>query len=177
MIDGVRLLCFYGPESTGKTVMAQRMAEIFDTDYVPEVAREMISSNDFSVGDIISIGNAQTARIFQKIKTANRILFCDTDLITTQIYSQEYLHEIPEILFDLEKRVQYDQYFFFHPDVPWVPDGLRDLGHKRKDMAVTFRSELEKRKIRFTEVKGTYEEREKFLIDYVNATFPAFPTL
>ncbi|HEX8038076.1 MAG TPA: ATP-binding protein [Chryseosolibacter sp.] len=177
MIDGVRLLCFYGPESTGKTVMARRMAEVFQTGYVPEVAREMITSNDFSLDDIIRIGRAQNARVLEKVKTANRILFCDTDVITTQIYSQQYLHEVPAVLLELEKQVRYDQYFFFFPDVPWLPDGLRDLGHKREEMTLAFRTALEKRKIPFIEVKGSYEERERFLIDYVSATFRAFPTL
>ena len=64
------------------------MAEIYHTEFVPEVAREMISSNEFTVEDIIHIGQAQTQRIKDKLKTANKILFCDTDLITTQIYSK-----------------------------------------------------------------------------------------
>lgn len=56
-------VCFYGAESTGKSTMARQMAEYFNTNFVPEVARELVSSNDFSVEDIIKIGNAQTARI------------------------------------------------------------------------------------------------------------------
>ena len=45
----VKKVCFYGPESTGKTVLAEKMADVFNTVWVPEVAREMLISNSFSV--------------------------------------------------------------------------------------------------------------------------------
>ena len=40
-------VCFYGAESTGKSTMAERIAGHYQTEFVPEVAREVISSNDF----------------------------------------------------------------------------------------------------------------------------------
>jgi HTH-type transcriptional repressor of NAD biosynthesis genes len=163
LMNGKILLCFYGPESTGKTIMAKRMAEIFNTTFVPEVARELITSNSFTTDDIINIGRAQTDRILEKIPFANRILFCDTDLITTQIYAQQYLGEVPKTLVELEQQIRYDHYFLFDIDVPWVADGMRDLGDKRDEMYGVFKSALLKRKIPFTVVKGTYEEREDFL--------------
>jgi HTH-type transcriptional regulator, transcriptional repressor of NAD biosynthesis genes len=143
--------------------MAQRMATLYQTEYVPEVARELITSNQFSVDDIIRIGHAQTARIKEKEKTANKILFCDTDLITTEIYCQYYLKTIPPVLFELEKQIQYDRYFLFDIDVAWVNDGLRDLGNKRTEMYNTFKDELDKRNIPYLKVKGSYAEREKFI--------------
>ena len=157
----VKKVCFYGPESTGKTTMAKHLAEIYQTEYVPEVSREMITSNAFTVEDIVRIGVAQTQRILEKTKTANKILFCDTDLITTQIYSAHYLHQVPPALHDLEKQITFDLYFLFDIDLPWVSDGLRDLGEKRREMFEFFKSELEQRKIPFVQVDGNYEEREK----------------
>src|SRR5690606_32913596 len=101
-------------------------------------------------------------RVQEKSKVANKILFCDTDLITTQIYSKYYLGAIPEVLYDLEKQVQYDHYFLFDIDVPWVADGLRDLGDRREEMHKLFKDALEARGIRYTMVKGDWNER--FLI-------------
>jgi HTH-type transcriptional repressor of NAD biosynthesis genes len=160
MLTDIKLVCFYGPESTGKSTMAKRMAEIYNTEFVPEVAREIITSNSFTVDDIIRIGHAQIDRIKTKRKTANKILFCDTDLITTQIYSRHYLKIVPKILFELEKQVHYDRYFLFDIDVPWVDDGLRDLGEQRLAMMNVFKGELEERKISFIPVKGNWNERE-----------------
>jgi HTH-type transcriptional repressor of NAD biosynthesis genes len=164
-LDAVKMICLYGPESTGKSTMAKRMAELYQTEFVPEVAREIISSNDFTVDDIIKIGYAQTQRILDKTKTANKLLYCDTDLITTQIYSQIYLKQVPDVLYDLEKQIRYDQYFLFDTDVPWVEDGLRDLGDKREVMFEKFKHELDKRNIDYILVSGNYDHREQFIIE------------
>jgi HTH-type transcriptional repressor of NAD biosynthesis genes len=153
-------ICLYGAESTGKSTMAKLLAEKYNTEFVPEVAREIISSNDFTIEDIIAIGHAQTNRVKEKLKTANRFLFCDTDLITTQIYSKHYLGEVPPVLVDLVKEIQYDLYFLFDIDVPWINDGLRDLGNQRIEMMKVFEAELSNRNIIPILVKGTWKERE-----------------
>ncbi len=159
----VKKICFYGPESTGKSTMAKAMAEKYKTEFVPEVARELITSNEFSLEDIISIGQAQTDRVKEKSKTANKILFCDTDIITTEIYSRHYLKQIPAVLFELEKEIIYDKYFLFDIDVEWIADGMRDLGNQRQQMLDIFRLELEKRQINYTWVRGRYEERSRLI--------------
>jgi HTH-type transcriptional repressor of NAD biosynthesis genes len=171
MHNSIALICFYGPESTGKSVMAKKMAEHYQTQSVPEVARELITSNSFNREDIIMIGRVQTERVFQKARNANKVLFCDTDLITTQIYSRQYLKVVPPILYELEKMVQYDLYFLFDIDVPWVSDGLRDLGEeqKRAEMYAIFKSELERRNIKYITVQGTWKEREKIIVQAVDA--------
>lgn len=159
----VKLVCFYGPESTGKSTMAVRMSERYESEFVPEVARELITSNDFSVDDIIKIGHAQLERVEQKKATANKILFCDTDAITTQIYSNHYLKVVPEVLHELERRVKYDRYFLMDIDVPWVEDGLRDLGNNRESMMAVFKDALDKRGIAYVFVTGSHNEREEII--------------
>jgi len=167
-MNSVKKICFYGPESTGKSVMARQLAEFYKTEFVPEVAREIVSSNDFTTDDIIKIGYAQTERVVEKEKTASRILFCDTDLITTQIYCRQYLGVVPAVLYELEKKIIYDQYFLFDIDVPWIADGMRDLSDNRQDMFNVFKHELEVRKIPYLLVKGNYEEREHFVKTELN---------
>ncbi len=161
----VKKICFYGPESTGKSSMTIRMADHYNTTWVPEVAREMIINNDFTIADILQIGYAQYDRIFKNIRTANKLLMCDTDAITTQIYSQHYLKTIPPVLFELEEKVKYERYFLFDVDVPWVDDGLRDLGDQRKLMFAIFQTELEKRSIPYVLVSGSWEQRKKTVTD------------
>ena len=158
------VVCFYGPESTGKTTSARRLAALYQTEYVPEVAREFIQSNIFSEDDIVKIGEEQVKRTLEKLETANRILFCDTDLITTQIYAQHYLGVVPPILYELEKKIQFDHYFLFDIDVLWLADGLRDLGHKREEMLSVFKIALESRGLPYTWVRGSYDERESIIL-------------
>ncbi len=157
----VKRVCFYGPESTGKSTLTQYMAERYETNFVPELARELITSNDFTVADIIAIGHAQTNRLREKEKSANKILFCDTDVITTQIYANHYLHVVPDELDVLERQIQYHIYFLMDIDVPWVADGLRDLGEHRERMFQVFKDELIKRDIPYILVSGNYKQREE----------------
>jgi HTH-type transcriptional regulator, transcriptional repressor of NAD biosynthesis genes len=151
----VKKVCIYGPESTGKSSLAVNLATQYKTEFVPEVARELLIKNDFSIDEIIHIGRAHAERISEKVKTANKVLFCDTDVITTQIYSDYYLQIVPEILFEIERETVYDHYFLLTPEVAWVEDGLRDLGHKRQEMFHVFRNALERRGIGYTLVEGT----------------------
>ena len=155
----VKKVCFFGPESTGKTMLAEKIAHEFNTVWVPEVAREMLTSNSFSVEEIKKIGVAHYARLKGKLPFANKILICDTDVITTQIYSRHYLQVIPDILYQLESEVKLDYYFLFDVDVPWVPDGLRDLGHMRNEMFEIFERELVKRRLPYMIIRGTYDVR------------------
>ncbi|WP_316825659.1 AAA family ATPase [Pedobacter miscanthi] len=165
----VKRICFYGPESTGKSTMAEKMALHYHTVFVPEVARELITNNDITVDDIIKIGKAQTARVKEKTEAANKIVFCDTDLITTKIYSQYYLNEVPNILNHLEKEIRYDLYFLLDIDVEWVADHLRDFGDRRLEMFNLFKSELEKRNIDYILISGNYEEREEKIKKMINS--------
>jgi HTH-type transcriptional regulator, transcriptional repressor of NAD biosynthesis genes len=170
MIDQIKLMCFFGPESTGKSFLASKLAERYHTSFVPEVSRELIAGNTFNREDIIAIGREQTKRVFTQAKAAHRILFCDTDLITTQIYSREYLKVVPPVLYEFEKMVEYDLYFLFDIDVPWVGDGVRDLGsdENRTRMYGVFRNELDRRGIRYISVRGTWEQREKSVTQAVD---------
>ena len=167
----VKKICFYGPESTGKTVLIKHLAEVYHTGYTPETAREIIITNDFTEEEIVRIGYAQTKRVLEDEKTANKILFCDTDLITTQIYSQRYLNKVPAVLYELEKQVHYDIYFLFDIDTRWVADGMRDLESEREKMYSIFKNELVKRKLPFINVRGNYYEREMFVRNELKILF------
>ena len=155
----VKKICLYGPESVGKTTLARQLAIDYETVFVPEVARDILTSNAITLDDIIKIGRAQTEAVLRAERIANRILFCDTDVITTQIYSEIYLHYVPPILYELEKKIHYDAYVLLDIDVPWVADNLRDFGHQRPEMLGRFREELNKRNLPYTIVSNSYSER------------------
>lgn len=169
----VKKICLFGPESTGKSTLAIRLADRYNTVFVPEVAREMLTTNSFSVDEIIAIGKAHDERIRQQTKVANKLLFCDTDAITTQIYSSHYLGVVPDILYELERKTPYDLYFMMDIDVPWVDDGLRDLGHRRDEMRKLFTDALEQRGIRYVLVQGDFHAREELVVRIIDELLAA----
>lgn len=152
-------ICLYGPESVGKTTLARQLAIDYNTVFVPEVARDLVTTSAFTLDDIIRIGHAQTAAVRAAEQRANRVLFCDTDVITTQIYSEVYLHQVPLVLYELEQQIHYDAYVLLDIDVPWIADGLRDLGERRGEMMARFRYELDRRGLTYSLVSGSYADR------------------
>lgn len=155
----VKKICLYGPESVGKTTLSEQLAAHYQTVFVQEVARDLITSNDLTIDDYIQIGHAQTQAVLKAAQQANKLLICDTDLITTELYADHYLQEVPPVLYELEKQVTYDRYFLLNIDVPWVSDGLRDLGHRREEMYQRFKTALEMRGIAYVLVSGSWEQR------------------
>lgn len=169
----VKKICLFGPESVGKTVLSQRLAALYNTDFVHEVARDILTSNDaIDEQVILEIGQKQTELVKKKMLMANRILFCDTDVITTQIYARHYLGFIPNQLFELELEVNYDLYFLLDIDAEWVYDPLRDLKDKRAEMLEIFKFELEKRKINYIKISGNWEQRMNKIVQEINKVFP-----
>ena len=92
----VKTICLFGPESVGKTVLTEKLAKEFDTVFVHEVARDFLTSNDFDQNTLIQIGEKHYELIIERKKIANKILFCDTEILTTQIYSRHYLQTSPD---------------------------------------------------------------------------------
>lgn len=164
----VKKICLFGPESVGKTVLSQKLANHYDTFFVPEAAREILTSNDIDEAILTKIGKRQTELIKENTVLANRLLFCDTDLITTQIYARHYLGFVPAILPILEQEINYNLYFLLDIDVEWVDDPLRDLGNRRAEMYQIFKDELDKRQIKYISINGDWEDRMCMMIEEIN---------
>lgn len=167
-------ICLYGPESVGKTTMARQLAKHYQTVYVPEVARDLITSNSLTSDDYARIAVAQNAAMRQAELLANRVLICDTDLITTQLYATTYGVPHPAILDELAAQERFDAYFLLNTDVAWVADGLRDLGHRRAEMFTLFEQALHQRGVPYTLITGPdYTQRTATVIARIDALLAA----
>ena len=117
-----------GAESTGKTWLAERLAERFSTVWVPEFAREFFSSRDvgdYTREDLVHIAREQSRREEEAGVQANGLLFCDTTPITIKIWSQL---EFGDVLPELERLLgasTHDFYLIADNSVPWAGDPLR----------------------------------------------------
>jgi nicotinamide riboside kinase len=72
-----------GPESTGKTSIAECLSQKLKGYYVPEYARDYISSlgRKYNYNDILHVARKQEDDFEINIKTDNRIVIFDTYLI------------------------------------------------------------------------------------------------
>jgi NadR type nicotinamide-nucleotide adenylyltransferase len=160
-----------GSESVGKSTLSKILAERFNTVLVPEFARDYLDAKGRYVieGDIQEIGIGHLKLERENEKLANRILFLDTDHLTTKIYSEYYFESCPDWIKERAYGLYYDHSLFLDIDVPWVADPQRDLGENREEMRNIFMREMEIANRNFTLITGDFNHREKEAVKTVEA--------
>jgi len=155
-------ICIYGAESTGKSTLTEKLAEHYQVGFVPELAREVLGKrgvDDLIFDDILKIGEAQAAAILAMEKKSQKLIFSDTDLITTCIYSRHYFKKVPKFPDWVKAVNKFDHYLFCESDVPWIRDVHRNLEHIQKKMRDRFETALVKRKNEYTIISGNWAQR------------------
>lgn len=168
-------MAVFGTESTGKTVLAERLAAHFGAPWVPEYAREYWDRNGGAIGleDMVPIAREQWRREDAAAAQAARLLVCDTDALTTMLWSDLLYGTCPdEVRRGAEKRCRnYALYLLLDTDVPFGPDPQRCFPdpEDRMKAARVWRSALERRGLPFVEIRGDWAGRECAAIAAVDA--------
>jgi len=172
-------IAMYGPESTGKTTLASQLADEFNTIWIPEFARDYLQKKWYtkqeicSQEDLIPIAIGQTQLENEALKKANKILFCDTNLLVTKVFSDIYYSNCDAILERAAKKHKYDLIFLTDVDVPWEADDLRDKPNDRKTTFEIFEKALIDFKKPYIKLSGTKEDRfekaTKIISDFLKA--------
>lgn len=165
----VKRIVLTGPESTGKTTMAELLANEFDTNWVEEYGRNYFVERNGNLGlaDISRIAEGQVALEEKALLSANKFLFCDTDVIVTQVWSEIYFKECPREVIDLSHSRKYDLYLLMDIDIPWEDDGTREFPHLREWHFNRLKLELENRNVNYLVVSGTIAERLEFIKEHL----------
>ena len=161
----VKRVVLYGPESTGKTTLAQQLSDHFGVPWVPEFAREYLQAKwDLHRGvcephDLIPIAIGQmdleNKAVEQAEEQGRPFIVCDTDLLVTLVYSQVYYDGWADARLVKAVRVQkYDLYFLTGIDVPWKADDLRDRPHDRERIYEAFKAGLVARGYEYVALNG-----------------------
>ena len=159
-------IVLFGPESTGKTTLAQMLAEHFNTRWVPEYMREYLQlkwdkeQKSCEPHDLLPIAVGQITLENKMAAKADELLFCDTNLLELVVYSRAYYDEfVDPSLLKPALKAQYDLYFLTYIDVPWVEDDLRDRPLQRDQMFDRFKSTLEKNDLPYRLLQGNLQQR------------------
>ena len=149
------------------------MAEHYKTVFVPEFARAYIENLDrpYNQADILKIAKGQIKDEENISKQASGILFCDTELIVTKIWSDvKYGVCDPWIISGIGKN-KYDLFLLCNIDIPWQADPQREHPHMREKLFGLYYLELAQRGFPFKVVSGLGKKRLKNAIDLVEANF------
>jgi len=165
-------IAIYGPESTGKTTLAQQLAAHFGTNWVAEYAREYLQNKWDATQeicapeDLLPIAMGQVALENEALQTATDFVFCDTTLLVTKVYSEMYYQFCDPILDKAARKHKYDLFFLTDIDVPWEADDLRDKPNEREDALVQFEAALLANQKPYLRLSGNKEERLSKAIHY-----------
>jgi NadR type nicotinamide-nucleotide adenylyltransferase len=151
-------ICVTGPESTGKTTLARRIAEWAQVSWVPEAARLYAERHgpDLHASDVTPIAREHIALADA---APGRVVVLDTDLLSTVVYARDYYGSVPAWILEAERERRADLYLLCDVDVPWLPDGVRDRPTDRAKMFVLFRQALARRGANVVRVRGDWERR------------------
>ena len=165
----------FGPESTGKSSLAKELAVHYNTFYVDEFARNYLQEKwdkyqlACELKDIIPIAKGQIKNENIIAKKTTKILFCDTDLLTTATYSKLYFNGYcdPDLQENAIKN-HYDLYLLMDIDIPWIKDDLRDRPNDRKVFFNSFKNSLDLNKNNYALISGNFQKRKEMAIDLIN---------
>ncbi len=165
----LKRIAITGPESTGKTWLAQKLAAYYHTVAVPEYAVAYLEEHGSKYGpdDIVAIAKGQVALEESYREKANSFLFCDTDPLVCKIWAKVVFGDVPEEIETLVKQHPYDLYLLCAPDIDWQPGPFRENPDDRDFLFRLYEKELKANSFPYAVVKGSGDQRLKNAVNFV----------
>lgn len=167
----VKRVLVVGGESTGKSTLVQNLAIAYNTNFVREIGRdtcEIAGGEEFmNAEDLYENFLRQKAEELKATQYSNRLLFVDTDALTTKFYSQFLLSDQEEIkkcinladsIVDINR---FDLVLFLEPTVEFVQDGTRseEIASERERYSRQIKRLFDEKKIPYVCIGGDYLDR------------------
>jgi HTH-type transcriptional regulator, transcriptional repressor of NAD biosynthesis genes len=163
-----------GAESTGTTTLAHELAEHYRTVWVPEYGREYCENLQVAGVDLwnyqwrteefVEIAHRQQELEDGLARDANRVLICDTDVLSTGVWHERYMGTRSTDVEAIGASRLHDLYLLTDCEIPFVQDGLRDGESIRRWMTGRFEEVLRQQKVLWAKVRGSREDRLKAAI-------------
>lgn len=176
----VKKICIIGTESCGKTTLTKYLSKIYQTSWVEEYGRKFCEQDmcmDESLlqyNDYALIAARRYEDELQAVKTANRIVFADTNAFITNFYCRLYEGSFHPMVDEYESLEKYDLTLVLDSDVEWVADGLR-INKDRSKTDGLLKKMLEMSRSdnlgKLVYISGTYSERLEKAIKVIDEEF------
>ncbi len=170
-------IVLFGPECTGKTTLAKQLAEHYNTLWVPEFSREyaeekLLKNEELTKGDVLPIAIGQMQLENNYSEKATNVLFCDTNLLETKVYSEMiYDGFCPNSIAHYAEFNTYDLYILTETNIPWEEDKVRSLSDKRDAMFIEFKQVLDDMNLPYISVSGNKESRLSKAVKHIDVLF------
>ena len=160
-------VCFHGAESTGKSVLAHKLAAERGWPVVAEYGREYCETrvlrqaqDDLTMADLLAIAQGQDSAMRAACAAAPPLVLLDTDPLMTAAWAAMLFGEVPPALLAYPRA---ERYLLFAADVPWIADGTRLFGtpQSRARFAALAEDMLVRAGVPFTRIGGDWQAREE----------------
>ncbi|MBK8374887.1 AAA family ATPase [Sphingorhabdus sp.] len=174
----MKRICLHGPESTGKSTLATRLAAHFACEVVPEYGRAYCEGHgtDIGMAELVHIGQAQDAMncaaAARAAELGSPLVLFDTDPLITEVWAQMMFGVSDPWFASFDGYA--DLYLLLDIDLPFVDDGLRVYAQAedRRHFFNLCKAELEARGVHYALVRGKGEARFKAALDAIRNGFP-----
>ncbi|MEI7026899.1 AAA family ATPase [Paenibacillus sp. y28] len=163
--DLVTTAVLLGAPSTGKTTLAQALAERYGTAWMPEYGREYWAAHQLdrrlTPDQLTEIAEGHLEREDRLITEAREVLFVDTNAITTYMFALDYHGTAAPRLTELADRAasRYDLVFLCMDDIPYDDTWDRSGEMERGIFQQKITADLQSRRIPFIPLHGSLENR------------------
>lgn len=157
----LKKIAITGPESTGKSWLAQNLAREHKTLWVPEFAREYLNilKSDYTIEDVVEIAKGQLSREDRMISEAENFLFSDTEMLVCKIWTDFVFGNVPDFIKKAFENQYYDLYLLCDIDLPWEPDPLREHPQSREIIFEKYQNALITADLPFVIISGYGKDR------------------
>lgn len=176
----MKRICLHGPESTGKSTMATRLAAHFGCEVVPEYGRAYCEANgtDIDMTALVHIGQTQAAMnhaaMLRTAQNGSDIVLFDTDPLITAVWADMMFGQGQD---DSYRRDPWfasfdetaDLYLLLNIDLPFVDDGLRVYAKadERRRFFDLCKAELDRRGVPYAVISGDGDARFQAALDAI----------
>jgi nicotinamide riboside kinase len=154
-----------GPESCGKTTLAEDLAKALRYTLVSEYSRLYFAqkhSSQYDISDIISIAQGQLAL---ESRYPFHSIVCDTHLLVCKIWAEVKFGYCPSWITAHYVPETYAIHFLTAPDVPWEPDPLRENPDNREELFTLYEADLQQSQATYAVLSGSRSHRLNSALD------------
>ena len=164
IIPAAKKIVVIGPESTGKSTLCEQLASHYQTQWVPEYAREYLLKHGmkYTYNDLLTIAKGQVELEEKHLHSLSRpLLFIDTDMYVMKVWCEFVFGNCHSWILKQIAERKYDCYLLCNVDLPWVKDELREYPdlESRRRLYHIYRDLLINQSTPWVEISGNYEQR------------------
>lgn len=188
-VNSLKKVVVIGPESTGKSMLCELLAQHYNTVWCPEFAREYLLKHgmNYSYDDLLKIakgqvdleekfeeevGNGSSSGAEANSANKSELLIIDTDMYVMKVWCEFVFGKCHQWIIDQIAERKYDLYLLCNIDLPWSKDELREYPDAKTRLKLyhMYRDIMINQTVPWIEISGNYDQRLGKSVEAINRT-------